>query len=476
MLNKFLFVLAVYSACLSVVGNYVNVNVPDPYMDEIFHVPQAQKFCAGNYSEWDPKITTLPGLYLISVGIVTPLNTLTTVLTGEKPDLGSCSTVNLRSQNVVFGLLNFVLLYSLTYQLHGEKENFEDSLALLSSINISMLPVLFFFNFLYYTDTVSTTMVLLMYSLYLSDKFGLSSLAGLLSVLCRQTNIIWVFCVAGLAGGQILIEQIHLHQARTKHPPTLALTTFGQIKEVVTGTCRLLTNSPAEIAKIIGMIVTQCFGFIIVGISFLIFVKLNNGIVVGDRSAHTAVIHIPQILYFSIFSLGFSFPFMVHQAKPFLNFLHRNIVFIIITGVLLSLIIHYNTIAHPYLLADNRHYTFYIWRRFFMRHWILKFVLVPAYILAAFCIANSIQKCELMFCILFPVCVVLSLAPQALMEFRYYIIPYTLLRLQMKPSSLMNLLLEFIFLAGINVVTIYLFLYKPFSWDHEPEQVQRFMW
>ena len=41
-------------------------------------------------------------------------------------------------------------------------------------------------------------------------------------------------------------------QARTKHPPTLALTTFGQIKEVVTGTWRLLTNSPAEIAKIIG--------------------------------------------------------------------------------------------------------------------------------------------------------------------------------------------------------------------------------
>ena len=51
------------------------------------------------------------------------------------------------------------------------QENFEDSLALLSSINVSMLPLLFFFNFLYYTDTVSTTMVLLMYSLYLSGNF-----------------------------------------------------------------------------------------------------------------------------------------------------------------------------------------------------------------------------------------------------------------------------------------------------------------
>ena len=49
-----------------------------------------------------------------------------------------------------------------------QQENYKDSLALLSSLNLSLLPVLFFFNFLYYTDTVSTTMVLLMYSLYLS--------------------------------------------------------------------------------------------------------------------------------------------------------------------------------------------------------------------------------------------------------------------------------------------------------------------
>ena len=25
-------------------------------------------------------------------------------------------------------------------------------------------------------------------------------------------------------------------------------------------------------------------------------------------------------------------------------------------------VVHYFTIAHPYLLADNRHYTFYVWK------------------------------------------------------------------------------------------------------------------
>lgn len=33
--------------------------------DEPFHVPQTQRYCKGNFVEWDPKITTFPGLYLI---------------------------------------------------------------------------------------------------------------------------------------------------------------------------------------------------------------------------------------------------------------------------------------------------------------------------------------------------------------------------------------------------------------------------
>lgn len=36
--------------------------VPEPYLDEIFHIPQAQKYCEGRWLEWDDKITTPPGL------------------------------------------------------------------------------------------------------------------------------------------------------------------------------------------------------------------------------------------------------------------------------------------------------------------------------------------------------------------------------------------------------------------------------
>ena len=37
-------------------------------------------------------------------------------------------------------------------------------------------------------------------------------------------------------------------------------------------------------------------------------------------------------------------------------------------------------IHHPFLLADNRHYTFYVWRRVFMLHPVVPHLLVPGYI------------------------------------------------------------------------------------------------
>lgn len=34
--------------------------------DEPFHIPQAQAYCNGDWSVWDPKITTPPGLWLLT--------------------------------------------------------------------------------------------------------------------------------------------------------------------------------------------------------------------------------------------------------------------------------------------------------------------------------------------------------------------------------------------------------------------------
>ena len=43
--------------------------------DEPFHVPQAQAYCNGEWSTWDPKITTPPGLYISSDSRTPPVLT-----------------------------------------------------------------------------------------------------------------------------------------------------------------------------------------------------------------------------------------------------------------------------------------------------------------------------------------------------------------------------------------------------------------
>ena len=88
------------------------------------------------------------------------------------------------------------------------QEFYSDSLGLWSSVNLSLCPVLYFFSFLYYTDQVSTAMVLLTLCLQLSGQLWLSAFSGLLSVLCRQTNIVWVFLCGATAAGHILVTEV----------------------------------------------------------------------------------------------------------------------------------------------------------------------------------------------------------------------------------------------------------------------------
>ncbi|XP_041110811.1 dol-P-Glc:Glc(2)Man(9)GlcNAc(2)-PP-Dol alpha-1,2-glucosyltransferase-like isoform X2 [Polyodon spathula] len=85
----------------------------EPYMDEIFHVPQAQKYCEGRFNEWDPMITTLPGLYLVSVGIVKP----SVWLAGWSGRM-VCSTGMLRFINVLFSSGNLYIIYLILCKLH----------------------------------------------------------------------------------------------------------------------------------------------------------------------------------------------------------------------------------------------------------------------------------------------------------------------------------------------------------------------
>lgn len=71
-------------------------------------------FCSLFPFQWNPKITTLPGLYLISVGMLGPV---TAVL--NLPVMELCTVYWLRGINVLFSFGNFYLIYALLKKLHN---------------------------------------------------------------------------------------------------------------------------------------------------------------------------------------------------------------------------------------------------------------------------------------------------------------------------------------------------------------------
>jgi alpha-1,2-glucosyltransferase len=73
-----------------------------------------------------------------------------------------------------------------------------------SAFNIALFPPLFFFSALYYTDVMSTMVVLMSYLAYIGKTNARNEVTavfiGILALLFRQTNIFWVAIFpAGLA-------------------------------------------------------------------------------------------------------------------------------------------------------------------------------------------------------------------------------------------------------------------------------------
>ncbi|KAG1650805.1 putative Dol-P-Glc:Glc(2)Man(9)GlcNAc(2)-PP-Dol alpha-1,2-glucosyltransferase [Nymphon striatum] len=100
-------------------GVFLKINEiqPEAYMDEIFHIPQAKVFCGvsegGNFT-WNPKITTLPGTYLMSIGILIPLSKLISI--------EICNVFYLRLISFSFNILNSFVIYNILIRSHRKVE------------------------------------------------------------------------------------------------------------------------------------------------------------------------------------------------------------------------------------------------------------------------------------------------------------------------------------------------------------------
>jgi hypothetical protein len=124
---------------------YVNV---DPYMDEIYHYPHGLAYCHNKFYTWDPKITTFPGLYIISY-IFKMFTILPLTLFGinDENNNVSCSIIYYRGHNIVLATLSLILYFKCRSKLHPSLEmKFENWL--IAAI-LFLYPLNFFYYFMY---------------------------------------------------------------------------------------------------------------------------------------------------------------------------------------------------------------------------------------------------------------------------------------------------------------------------------------
>lgn len=196
--------------------------------------------------------------------------------------------------------------------------------------------------------------------------------------------------------------------------------------------------------------------------------------------------------YFASFSVAFlapvSFNFSLIRRclrSPFkspVSFLKSVCLCLVIMGTIYKF-----TYEHPFLLSDNRHYAFYVWRRVFKFHKSVKYLLTPGYLVCIRIIFERLARSyttNLLTTTFYVVGLSLTLIPSPLIEPRYFLVPYVLLRLHVRPvvdetkNWSTRVLLEGCLYGIVNLFVLVVFLFRPFK--SNPGEWggtwQRFMW
>ncbi len=81
-------------------------------------MPQTQRYCAGDFAHWDPKITTFPGLYVAGAGFGRALHAASRLLGRPLPPGAACGASALRGLNALLAGACFLVTRALALALH----------------------------------------------------------------------------------------------------------------------------------------------------------------------------------------------------------------------------------------------------------------------------------------------------------------------------------------------------------------------
>ena len=260
--------------------------VPDPYLDEVFHIPQAQAYWNGKWGQWNPKITTPPGLYLFSYAV----NSVTSW----------CSTKDLELGTEDLRFTNFLLLYLLLVALYvwtavAKREVHHDAV-MQREFRIVLFPLFFFFSGLYYTDLLSALTVVVTYVFWSASQKSSGSptlyqslhlVSGLAALATRQTNVFWV---AVYLGGLQVVKTVKREAGVTRiHDPPMSEAFFegqsawtGLVLALIVLDFLITSISIAQNGiSILPQLLVDLWPSLALMLSFAAFVLYNGGVVLG---------------------------------------------------------------------------------------------------------------------------------------------------------------------------------------------------
>lgn len=247
------------------------------------------------------------------------------------------------------------------------------------------------------------------------------------------------------------------------------------------------------------------------------FIWYNGSIALGDKTNHVSTLHVVQLFYFTLFTVLSTPALFITNPLSLITTTAKSLfgtpIKAVTTLALLGFIagsVHVFTMTHPFMLADNRHYVFYIWRRTILAHPHAKYVGIPIYLITSFLVLRQLglkrpavgdasrpinpnspvlssTTHTITFLLAFVAATAGTLVFAPLVEFRYFILPWVMWRIHLGLDSRskawtkevggidVRLWVEAAIFLGVHVVTTKIFLEKDFRWQGT-EGIMRFMW
>jgi alpha-1,2-glucosyltransferase len=142
--NKYFIYIPIIFAINLIIANRFNKNLTGPYMDEEFHFDQVVHYIQGDYTYWNSKLTTFPGLFIISSLLYSIFQSIIVI--------DGFSFLRIINSQYGVGLAWVVGKFD---EMNSQENNF------IFQLIVTLLPINYFFNFLFYTDGLSTFLVML---------------------------------------------------------------------------------------------------------------------------------------------------------------------------------------------------------------------------------------------------------------------------------------------------------------------------